>query len=224
MVNPASPLQPGDSRLVGPIYTQGKFVEIMWDEFRRVAHPPRGPSIQRTWGPTLAILDLLRHRVAGQGRRLMIALYPSVLQVYPEARERLERELRQHPEHRRGTTDRRRSTRAEPSRARVLSSRGARLPRHDAGSHRGGPAFAGAAVQGAGHALDDPGQSRRGREPGPLAGTIGVPGGARGRRTDPRQAASRGGAGGRRSRSSVIEDQSEPVPWRRVARPRIGYR
>ena len=62
MVNPASPLQPGDSRLIGPIYTQRKFVEIMWDEFRRVARPPRGPSIQRTWGPTLAILDLLRHR------------------------------------------------------------------------------------------------------------------------------------------------------------------
>ncbi len=97
MVNPASPLQPGDSRLIGPIYTQGKFVEIMWDEFRRVARPPRGPSIQRTWGPTLSILDLLRHRVAGQGRRLMVALYPSVLQVYPEARERLEREFRQHP-------------------------------------------------------------------------------------------------------------------------------
>jgi hypothetical protein len=74
-----------------------RFVEIMWDEFRRFARPPQGPSIQRTWASTLSILDLLRHQVTGQGRRLVITLYPSLLQVYPEARERLERELRQYP-------------------------------------------------------------------------------------------------------------------------------
>ena len=97
MVDPASPSQPDDRQLTGPIYTATRFPEIMWDEYRRFARPLRGPSLQRVWGPTLATLDLLRHRVAGQGRRLVIALYPSVLQVYPEARAQLEEELRQQP-------------------------------------------------------------------------------------------------------------------------------
>ena len=98
MVNAAAPLLQDDGRLIGPIYTQERFVEIMWDESRRFARPPPGaPSVQRTWRPTLSILDLLRHQVTGQGRRLMIALYPSVLQIYPEIWEQLERELRQRP-------------------------------------------------------------------------------------------------------------------------------
>ena len=97
MVDPASTVQPDDRQLTGPIYTATRFPEIMWDEYRRFARPLRGPSLQRVWGPTLAALDLLRHRVAGQGRRLVIALYPSVLQVYPEARAQLEEELRQQP-------------------------------------------------------------------------------------------------------------------------------
>jgi hypothetical protein len=95
VVNAAAPLLPDDGRLTGPIYTQERFVEIMWDESRRFARPPGVPAVERAWRPTLSILDLLRHQVTGQGRRLMIALYPSVLQVYPEIREQLERELRQ---------------------------------------------------------------------------------------------------------------------------------
>jgi hypothetical protein len=97
MVDPASPIHPGDGRLTGPIYTVARFPEIMWDEFRRYARPPWAPSVQRAWDPTLATLDLLRHRVTGQGRRLVIALYPSVLQVYPEARSQLDEELRKRP-------------------------------------------------------------------------------------------------------------------------------
>ena len=67
----------------------------MWDESQRFTRPPGAPSVERAWRPTLSILDLLRHQVTGQGRRLMIALYPSVLQVYPDMRQQLERELRQ---------------------------------------------------------------------------------------------------------------------------------
>jgi hypothetical protein len=97
MVDPASPVQPDDRLLTGPIYTAARFPGIMWDEYRRFARPPWGPSVQRAWEPTLATLDLLRYQITGQGRRLMIALYPSVLQVYPEARAQLEEELRQQP-------------------------------------------------------------------------------------------------------------------------------
>ena len=131
----------------------------------RPGHPP----YERAWRPTLSILDLLRHQVTGQGRRLMIALYPSVLQVYPDMREQLERELRQRTKARRGPSGRGRSVATEPCRARVLSHRGARLLRHDAGSRRGEPTIAAAAVQGARHALDSPRQSCRCGDTGPLA-------------------------------------------------------
>ena len=97
MVNPAAPIHPHDSRLVGPVYTQESFVGIMWNEYRRFARPPGAPSVRRAWGPTLAILDLLRHQVTGQGRRMVLSLYPSVLQVYPETLAQLEEEFRRRP-------------------------------------------------------------------------------------------------------------------------------
>ena len=95
MVNSAAPIHPHSSRLIGPIYTPASFVEIMWGEYRRFARPPGAPSVQRTWGPTLSILDLLRHQVTGQGRRMVISLYPSVLQIYPGTLAQLEGEFRQ---------------------------------------------------------------------------------------------------------------------------------
>ena len=70
----------------------------MWEEFRRFARPPWGALRAASVGSHARDLDLLRHQVAGQGRRLMIALYPSVLQVYPEARARLEEELQKRPD------------------------------------------------------------------------------------------------------------------------------
>jgi hypothetical protein len=98
IVDAAAPLRPDDRQLTGPIYTEERFPEIMWDEYRRFARPSWAPSTERSWAPTLAILDLLRHEVARQGRRMTIALYPSVLQVYPEARHRLEERLRGRPD------------------------------------------------------------------------------------------------------------------------------
>jgi hypothetical protein len=90
---------PRDARiLTGPIYTGERFPGIMWNEYRRFARSPRSPYVERAWAPTLATLDLLRHEVAQQGRRMVIALYPSVLQVYPAARAELEDELRRRPD------------------------------------------------------------------------------------------------------------------------------
>ena len=98
IVDASAPLRPDDRQLTGPIYTQERFPGIMWDEYRRFARPPWAPSTERTWAPTLAILDLLRHQAARQGSRMVIALYPSVLQVYPEARDQLQEVLRGRPE------------------------------------------------------------------------------------------------------------------------------
>jgi hypothetical protein len=102
IVDATAPLRPDDRQLTGPIYTQQRFPEIMWEEYRRFARPPWAPSPARTWASTLAILDLLRHDVARHGRRMTIALYPSVLQVYPDARHRLEEELERRPDVTRG--------------------------------------------------------------------------------------------------------------------------
>jgi hypothetical protein len=98
MVNSAAPIRPHDSRLIGPIYTPESFVAIMWEEYRRFARLPGGPSVRRTWGPTLSILDLLRHQVTGQDRRMVLSLYPSVLQVYPGTLAQLEGEFRLRPD------------------------------------------------------------------------------------------------------------------------------
>jgi hypothetical protein len=97
-VDPAGSPSPDDRRLTGPTFTVDLFVEIMWDELRRFAYPPERTDPETTWQPTLTILEGLRHRVTARGRRLMLTLYPSVLQVSSEARAELLQELRQRPQ------------------------------------------------------------------------------------------------------------------------------
>ena len=68
MVNPAAPLQPHDSRLIGADRRpEGpRSVGTTWNEHPALpARLPGGPSVERTWSPTLSILDLLRHQVTG---------------------------------------------------------------------------------------------------------------------------------------------------------------
>ena len=98
MVDTAAMVPPDHRQLTGPIYSEERFPEIMWDEYRRFVRPPWTPPAERTWAPTIAILDLLRHEAARQGRRMVIALYPSVLQVDPVARGQLENVLRRRPD------------------------------------------------------------------------------------------------------------------------------
>jgi hypothetical protein len=96
-VDPARSLDPDDRRLTGPSFTTDLFVEIMWDELRRFAHPPEGGDVEAAWHSTLTILEVLRHHVAARGRRLVMTLYPSVIQVYPEMRTEVLQELRRRP-------------------------------------------------------------------------------------------------------------------------------
>ena len=178
MVNSDAPIQPHDSRLVGPIYTPESFVAVMWNEYRRFARPPGAPSVQRTWGPTLSILDLLRHQVTGQGRRMVLSLYPSVLQVDPRDSGAARGRIPAASGRDRPGADRSRPPAAEPCRARVLPRLGARLLRPNNGSRREQPTIERTTLQGPRHALDGPGKSRRGGGSGSLASPVRVSRGA----------------------------------------------
>jgi hypothetical protein len=97
-VDPTGSPSPDDRRLTGPTFTMDLFVEIMWDELRRFAYPADRGDLDAIWRPTLTILEALRHHVTARGRRLVMTFYPSVLQVYPEARAELLQELPQRPQ------------------------------------------------------------------------------------------------------------------------------
>jgi hypothetical protein len=97
VVDPRNPLRPDDSRLVGPTFTGEKFLEIMWDELRRFSRQSEVHDPERAWQPTLTMLDLLRHEVTRRGRRLVITLYPSVLQVHSDKRAELLKEIQAQP-------------------------------------------------------------------------------------------------------------------------------
>jgi hypothetical protein len=92
-----TPLAPDDPRLIGPTFAEEAFLDVMREELRRFARLPGAPSLQRAWRSTLSILDVLRHQVTAESRRLAIALYPSVVQVSPETRERLIEQMERRP-------------------------------------------------------------------------------------------------------------------------------
>ena len=96
MVSP-SPLPPNDGRLIGPTFSEETFLDVMSGEFRRIVRPPEASAVQRTWHSTLSILDVLHHQVTLRNRRLVIALYPSVVQVYPETRKWLMEQIQLRP-------------------------------------------------------------------------------------------------------------------------------
>ncbi|MGH7265290.1 MAG: alginate O-acetyltransferase AlgX-related protein [Candidatus Rokuibacteriota bacterium] len=97
IIDPVRPLGPNDRRLIGPTFTEEKFIEVMWDELRRFARPAEAADPEATWQPTLTTLEVIRHKVAARGSRLAIAIYPSALQVHRDMREALIEELRARP-------------------------------------------------------------------------------------------------------------------------------
>ena len=83
MVDASAPLRPDDRQLTGPIYTQegspGSCGTSPSASRARPGHPPwSGRGLRRSRSSTSSGTR------RGQGRRMVIALYPSVLQVYPE--------------------------------------------------------------------------------------------------------------------------------------------
>jgi hypothetical protein len=81
VVDPRHSLRDDDPALVGPIFEEEAYAGILADELGRF-HTPRDPrDVERTWKGTLENLEALRAHVARHGGRLVITLYPSVLQV-----------------------------------------------------------------------------------------------------------------------------------------------
>lgn len=80
-------LRESDPALVGPFFTEDAFASIQAEELRRLYVPPQPGRLDSAWRAVLADLDAIRGLVAGSGRRLALALYPSQLQVDPAMRE-----------------------------------------------------------------------------------------------------------------------------------------
>jgi hypothetical protein len=70
-----------DPALVGPVLDEKVYRRILADEMGRFYVPRDAREIEETWRATLEQLEVARRHVAERGGRLVIALYPSVLQI-----------------------------------------------------------------------------------------------------------------------------------------------
>jgi SGNH hydrolase-like domain, acetyltransferase AlgX len=86
IVDPARQLRDDDPALVGPIFDEAAFTQIVANELRRLHVPADAGALARQWQRTLEDLEATRTHVTDHGGRLVITLYPSVLQVDPGLR------------------------------------------------------------------------------------------------------------------------------------------
>ena len=109
VVDPDRRLRDDAPALAGPIFDDEAFTQILATELRQL-HVPEDPgAVEQVWGPTLDELEAARVHVARRGGgRLVITLYPSVLQVDSRLRTTLVERLRSRQRHadlRTGTID-----------------------------------------------------------------------------------------------------------------------
>ena len=81
IVDPGYRMPDDDPALVGPVLDEKVYRRILADEMGRFFVPRDTREIDRGWRVTLEQLDVLRRRVAERGGQLVVALYPSVLQI-----------------------------------------------------------------------------------------------------------------------------------------------
>ena len=81
VVDPGYRLRDDEPALVGPIFDQKVFARLLAAELGRFYVPRDARAIGQAWHATLEQLEVARTHVAGHGGRLVITLYPSVLQV-----------------------------------------------------------------------------------------------------------------------------------------------
>ena len=96
-VDPSRHVSEQDPALTGPVFTETVFASIQAEELRRIYRPEDPAIVDRVWRPVLADLEAIRAEVLRQGRGLALAIYPSVLQVYPAQRAALVETLRRRP-------------------------------------------------------------------------------------------------------------------------------
>jgi hypothetical protein len=81
IVNPRYRMPDDDPALVGPVLDEKVYRRFLTDEMGRFYVPPDAREIEEAWRATLEQLEVVRLHVAERGGRLVIALYPSVLQI-----------------------------------------------------------------------------------------------------------------------------------------------
>jgi hypothetical protein len=97
VVDPEYRLPADDPALVGPIFDEKAFSRLLAAELGRFYVPRDAREIDRAWHVTLEQLELARIYVAGHGGRLVVTLYPSVLQIDPRLRSEVIDRLRGQP-------------------------------------------------------------------------------------------------------------------------------
>jgi len=97
LIDPSYRLPDDDPALVGPIIAERGFTLILGQELGRLYVPADPREVERAWRLRLETLDAARAHVTGHGSRLVLALYPSVLQVDARLREELIERLRRRP-------------------------------------------------------------------------------------------------------------------------------
>jgi hypothetical protein len=96
-VDPTRQVSEQDLSLTGPVFSPTEYASIQAEEMRRLYVPEDPEVIDRAWRPILADLEAIRTEVLRQDRRLVLAIYPSVLQIYPDQLVALVETLRNRP-------------------------------------------------------------------------------------------------------------------------------
>src|SRR5215831_15772073 len=84
IVDPLFTLTADAPQLVGPSFIEPVFQDMLAAELGRLYRPEEPRELERDWRPILTVLDELHTQVRAAGQRLVITLYPSQAQVYPE--------------------------------------------------------------------------------------------------------------------------------------------
>jgi hypothetical protein len=105
IVDPRYRMLDDDPALVGPVLDEKVYRRIVADEMGRFYVPPDAREIDEAWRATLEQLEVARLHVTERGGRLVIALYPSVLQIDARLRSEVIDQLHGQPRDGRITPD-----------------------------------------------------------------------------------------------------------------------
>ncbi len=94
VVDPHYRLPDDDPSLVGPLFEESAFTGMLGRELGRLYVPADPHEVERAWRLRLEALEATRAHVTEHGGRLVVALYPSILQVDARLRAELIDRLR----------------------------------------------------------------------------------------------------------------------------------
>jgi hypothetical protein len=106
IVDPQDTLPADAPQLVGPVSTAPMFQAILAAELGQLYRPEEPRALERDWRPILAVLDELHTQVRAARQQLILTLYPSQAQVYPQLWQEALGQLQQQPRYAQLTADR----------------------------------------------------------------------------------------------------------------------